>query len=264
MQNFHTHTVFCDGKSTFEEFILTAIELKYKTIGFSSHAPTLLAPVWQMKQENFQKYLSELNFLKEKYKDQIQIKIGLEIDYIRTISKTENFTNANLDYSISSIHYIKGADNEFLTIDHSPEVFEKGIKKLFNNNVKEAVIKYYKTVREMISISDFNIIGHIDLIKKFNKNSKYFNEKENWYKKEVIKTVEEIAKTNKIVEINTRGFYKNLTEEFYPSNYFINLIKETKSKIIVNSDAHHYTELNLGINEAKKLLKKLNLEESNI
>ena len=36
--NFHTHSIFCDGKSTLEENVLSAIEKEIKILGFSSHS----------------------------------------------------------------------------------------------------------------------------------------------------------------------------------------------------------------------------------
>ena len=36
-QNLHTHSLYCDGKDSFEEMIQTAIEKEFTILGFSSH-----------------------------------------------------------------------------------------------------------------------------------------------------------------------------------------------------------------------------------
>jgi histidinol-phosphatase (PHP family) len=66
----------------------------------------------------------------------------------------------------------------------------------------------------------FDILGHLDLIKKFNKNEKYFSEKENWYQKLMDEAIEEIARSKIIVEINTAGLDRPV-KETYPSVWVI-------------------------------------------
>ena len=39
LQNLHTHTTYCDGKNTAEEMVQKAIELGFRSLGFSGHAP---------------------------------------------------------------------------------------------------------------------------------------------------------------------------------------------------------------------------------
>jgi histidinol-phosphatase (PHP family) len=109
-----------------------------------------------------------------------------------------------------------------------------------------------------------DVIAHLDLVKKFNRNTKFFSEKEKWYTAEVEKTIEIISKTNAIVEINTRGFYRNLTTEFYPSNYILNLCRELNVPLMINTDTHHSLELTLGKSEAIDLLKQLKFKSVKI
>ena len=44
LTNFHTHTVFCDGKNTPEEMVLSAIEKGFTALGFSGHGLTGFDP----------------------------------------------------------------------------------------------------------------------------------------------------------------------------------------------------------------------------
>ena len=76
--NFHTHTLFCDGKSTPEEVVLAAIEKGFSAIGFSGHGYTPFDTSYCMN--DTAGYVAEVKHLKEKYKNAIQVYLGVEED----------------------------------------------------------------------------------------------------------------------------------------------------------------------------------------
>ena len=85
MKNFHTHTSRCmhaSGKD--EEYVLAAIEAGYEVLGFSDHTPwkydSDFVANMRMPLSQFDEYYQSISSLKEKYKDQIEIKIGLECE----------------------------------------------------------------------------------------------------------------------------------------------------------------------------------------
>jgi len=63
--NFHTHSNFCDGKSTHEEIVEKAKSLSLKWLGFSSHAPLPFNCPWSMKPEDLNEYLNKIVTLKK-------------------------------------------------------------------------------------------------------------------------------------------------------------------------------------------------------
>jgi histidinol-phosphatase (PHP family) len=66
-----------------EEYIKRAIELGAKSITFTDHAPFPGDPFGnRMKYEQLNEYVESLSFLKEKYKEKIDVKIGLEIEFL--------------------------------------------------------------------------------------------------------------------------------------------------------------------------------------
>ena len=62
----HTHTTYCDGKSTAEEMVKKAIEKGFESIGLSGHSYTDFDDGWCMSLENTKKYCDEVDALKEK------------------------------------------------------------------------------------------------------------------------------------------------------------------------------------------------------
>ena len=80
LQNLHTHTTFCDGADTPEEMILTAIEKGFDSLGFSAHSFMSYSPMFVKKGDKTGMYKKVVTELKEKYKDQLKVYLGLEVD----------------------------------------------------------------------------------------------------------------------------------------------------------------------------------------
>ena len=108
--NYHTHTYRCNHASGSEEdYIKAAIKAGLEEIGMSDHCPWPIRKRYQMRMEmrEFEPYVNELKRLKEKYKDQISIKLGLECEYFPNEWKTLRFfkEHPDLDYLIFGNHF---------------------------------------------------------------------------------------------------------------------------------------------------------------
>ena len=84
--NYHTHTFRCNhATGSEEEYILRAIENGIEYMGFSEHIPLVFPDgfqaLYRMPEELTEDYFNTVNSLKEKYKNEIEIKIGFEMEY---------------------------------------------------------------------------------------------------------------------------------------------------------------------------------------
>ena len=256
--NFHTHSCFCDGLGHPKEYVERAMQYNFTSLGFSSHAPLAFPNSWTMNENDINEYLNTILSLKEKYENKIQIYLGLEIDYISHLMgpTDEKFKNLNLDYTIGSVHMLKDeTTGEYLAVDGYEDEYIKLITSAFNNNVKAFVHEYYKQIQNMVKENTPSIVGHLDLIKKHNKNNKYFDENEKWYKCEIMETLKVIAEHNTILEMNTGGKVRGYTNDFYPSNWIITECRKLNIPMILNSDAHNPKYVNAYFEEATAILK---------
>jgi histidinol-phosphatase (PHP family) len=257
--NFHTHCYFCDGTDDPEEYIKKSIEFKFSDLGFSSHAPLPFPNSWTMGKNNFYEYCNKINSLKLKYKNEINIYLGLEVDYIENLISPTDEKFASLDYTIGSVHMLKDIKTgEFLAVDGDEDEYIKLITSAFDNDVKKFVHAYYTQIRNMVSNKTPSIVGHLDLIKKHNKNNKYFNENEPWYKDEILNTLKVISENKTILELNTGGKVRGYTDDFYPSNWILTECRHLDIPIILNSDAHNPQYINAYFSDATILLKNSN------
>lgn len=263
LTNLHTHTVYCDGKCKTEEMIQAAIKCNFQSVGISSHGPVPFVTDWNMLDDNVEKYIEEVTFLKEKYRGIIDVFLGMELDYLPGTgfcSLSQSLIN-RLDYYIGSVHYLEKLNNGAMwTVDYSMEELLKGINESFHGNIRLAVETYYDLISEMASKYQPPVIGHIDLIKKNNRNSVLFNEDEDWYRNATEKCLDIIKAAGSVIEINTGGMARGYTVEQYPSAFILKLIMEKNIPVTINSDAHTKEAIDCKFGEMYELIKSLGFE----
>jgi len=257
--NYHTHTHYSDGADAPEVVVKKALELGLETIGFSDHAPI---PGFEencnISLDQLDEYVRCILDLKEKYKDRIRVLLSLEIDYIPNIIHPahEIFDQYPLDFTLGSVHYLGVlSDGKLFGFEASKEKIDRGLNEIFGGDVEKMVKEYYSRIREMVRISQPNIIGHLDRIKFINKHHQYFNEMAGWYQIEVKNTLEVIASSDSILEVNTKGIYSNGDLEPYPSSWIIRAARDRYIPVHLAADAHRADRLTGGFDYAAKILK---------
>ncbi|MCD6397162.1 MAG: histidinol-phosphatase, partial [Spirochaetaceae bacterium] len=254
--NYHSHSEFCDGTGLLEEYVTSAINKEFDIFGFSGHAPLPFKNDWTMSKKDLLPYLIETKRLKENYKNDIELKIGLEIDYIENkMTPADKFyQDLELDFIIGSVHVLPDKNTgEYLGVEYTKKEMEQLINDTYGGNARQLVKEYYRLLRSMSSNGGFDIIGHIDVIKKTNVNSIYFDETEKWYKDEIELTLQYIAKNKQILEVNT-GQVLNNPERIYPSPWILKMANEYDIPIMLNSDAHRPERLDNYFDEAKAII----------
>jgi histidinol-phosphatase (PHP family) len=258
--NYHSHSLFCDGKAVPENFITAAIEKGFHAYGFSSHAPVPFSSRWNMESSRLQDYKDEVYRLRSAFSDKIQIYLGLEVDYIHGYwgYQASGLKDKGLDYIIGSIHYIaQSPDGSYFCFDGQPEAFYKGIELLYRNDFRKAITGYYHSVRQMVENDRPDIIGHIDKIKMHNSVKPYFSEDEEWYINQVEETLDLIAEKGCIIEVNTRGLHKHNSPMLYPGRWVLEKAFRRQIPVMLNSDAHHPDEIESGFSQTAGLLKEI-------
>lgn len=245
-RDLHVHTTFSDGKNTPEEVVLAAIKKGVKTLGFSDHSYTPFDTSYCMKEEQVSNYINEINALKEKYRDKIEILCGIEQDYFAG-KPTHNF-----DYVIGSVHYIKLGE-EYIDVDDTAEKLQNAAKKYFGDDIYSLVEEYYRLVGEVLEVTNANIIGHFDLITKFCEKESIFDQNNPRYVAAWQKAVDKLLKHNKPFEINTGAISRGYRTTPYPAPQIIDYIKQNGGRFILSSDSHKADTVMFGFSE--KLLK---------
>ncbi|MGE7021497.1 histidinol-phosphatase HisJ [Solibacillus cecembensis] len=262
----HIHTPFCPHGSSdpFELYIEKAIANGFEEITFTEHAPLPasfvdLTPEQDsgMNTAQLHNYFEQLQRLKETYKAQIKINIGLEIDYIVGYeTETRQFLNefgTFLDDAILSVHFLKHGDN-YYCIDFSEEVYLYFAKQV--GGIQAMYNQYYQTVQMSIQadLGPFKPkrIGHPTLIHKFQLAHALQIDDKTQIEALFIQMVENGYE----LDLNSAGLSKPLCKEPYPPLDFVAFAQVIKLPIVFGSDAHTANDLHQHYNE---ISQKFNL-----
>lgn len=240
--NYHVHSNYCDGKNTLEEMVLAGIDAGFISMGLSSHMPLPFANDWTMKQTNLEDYLRDVSHLKKKYSSFIELYCGLEIDYFidrKDMSPLSKKIIPRLDFTIMSIHTLGSTFSDNVSyIDQSQDDFAQGIKKFYENNPKDFIQAYYQGIALMVLSYKPDILGHIDIIKKFNQDNFFFDDKEKWYRDSVTQCLDAIVGSGTMVEINTGANLRVPGVGRYPSDWMISELFKRHIPITISGDSH--------------------------
>jgi len=236
----HNHTTRCNhAEGTIDEYIERAIELGIDIYGFSEHAPMDFDEKYRLPFCDIQAYVDDVLAAKEKYKGQIKILLGYEVDWLPGHMEKE-ILNAEVDYLIGSVHFLDkwSFDNpEFLAGWESRDIDE----------IWQA---YFEAAEAMAVSGKFDIVGHLDLIKVF----KYLPRQDvRILAKDALKA---IKKSNMVLELNAAGLRKPIGE-IYPSKALLEEAFSLDIPITFASDAHSIEQVGFGYEEAVTLAKEV-------
>ena len=154
LTNYHSHSLYCDGRAGMEDFVRFALSEGFTSYGFSSHAPLPFSTAWTMEWDIMDDYLSEFHRLKEKYAGRIELYIGLEIDYLNEASNPSiaRFRELPLDYRIGSVHLLYNDKGEVVDVDVPADTFKTIVDGHFCGDLEHVVRLYYGRLTRMLEL----------------------------------------------------------------------------------------------------------------
>ena len=255
--DYHTHTVFSsDSMYPMEDCIKDAIYIGIEEICFTDHVDYGIKDDWDDLRNNkatkkyfnvdYDKYFSDLEILREKYKNQITIKNGLEFGIQKYNIEKYNklFEKYPLDFIILSVHQID--DKEFWNHSYQDGKTEKEYYEDYFNEIYYLVQNY----------SNYCVLGHLDMMKRYDEKDGYNPFVEN---KEIItKILKRVIADGKGIELNTSSIKYKL-DDLMPSRDILKLYLELGGEVLtIGSDSHCKRDLkNSHIEELKQELREI-------
>ena len=248
-ENYHTHTYLCrHAVGKIEDYIKEAIRHNFHSLGMSDHGPLENAGFKRMTiEEFFSVYLAEFKKCYDKYSDQINLYIGLEIEYVSGMNEYYEKLLKAVDYLILGPHYYS---SKTLNIDTS----------IYNINTPQILEEYVTMIEEALSTKYFKILAHPDIfLLGYNK-----------WDKNVEDAIRRICKAcidnNVMLECNANGYLKGIRDfgifkDFaYPNSRFFKIVSEYKDiKVLVSSDAHSPKDLKKDMDITYSMLEDLGI-----
>lgn len=260
LSNYHSHCNFCDGRSYPEDFVRFAVARGFRAYGFSSHSPLPFETFWNMSRDDMDEYLAEIARLKVKYEGQIELYVGLEIDFLdRTYNASiPYFKNLPLDYRIGSIHFLPLSpvleERNMACIDGAYSEFARTVDAFFEGDIRRMVRRYFEAEMEMVEAGGIDIVGHIDKIYMNGQRYPGFSLDAEWYRRPLLDLLDFVRERGLMVEVNTKNLVKK--GETYPHQQFLGELRSRHIPVMVNSDCHYPDLVNDGRAEGFQLLEQ--------
>ncbi|MGC2872153.1 histidinol-phosphatase [Ihubacter sp. rT4E-8] len=247
--NLHTHTAYCDGKDMPEDMVKEAIALGFSALGFSGHGYSVYDTDFCMSKENTIAYRQEVLRLKKKYQKEIHIYLGVEMDYY---GEKDEYP---YDFVIGSVHGVE-KDGQILSVDNTEEVMLSNVDQHFGGDFRAYVERYYETIANVVERTEADIIGHFDLVTKFNEGNKYFDENAAWYKRAALDALKSAAERQPCFEINTGAQARGYRSRPYPADFLLEEIDRLGCPAILSSDCHDKRDLAYGFSQLVQRMKR--------
>lgn len=243
--DFHMHTEFStDSDTTPEKMAEAAIALGMETICFTDHQDIDFPGEENEFYFDTELYFQKMRMLQEKYKNQIDIRIGVEVGLQPHLgTRIHEYVNQYpFDYVIGSVHVIDGKDPYFGEM-FEYQTDEAGYRRAFD-----------VTIQSLQNIKDFDVLGHLDYVVRYGKHQA----EEYSYKKfadQIDMILRFLIENGKGLEVNTAGLKYGLGFA-HPHPEVLRRYKELGGEIItVGADGHKPEHIAYGFEKVNDLLK---------
>lgn len=259
--DYHVHTQYSDDSDyPMEDVVKDAIELGMDEICFTDHVDYGAKVDWDSGEEisycnglamvnvDYPAYVKQIGALQKQYEDRLTIRMGLEFGMqMHTISKFEAlYQRYPFDFIILSVHQVE--DKGFWS-----QEFQQG------RTQKEYNERYYEELLHLVKrYQNYSVLGHLDLIVRYDKAGIYPFSKVRHYVEEILA---EVIKNGKGIEVNTSSHRYGLADAT-PSAEILKMYHDMGGRIVtLGSDSHAPAHLGTYMEETRTLLKSLGFRQ---
>lgn len=251
--DYHTHHNRCGhATGSIEDYVLSAIEHNLDYIGIADHSPHFYHiedyPFKHkaMAKSQFPEYVNEVLQLQKKFSKQINVLLGIEADFFPQYIQyyKDELMKYPFDYIIGSVHRV----NELSVFN------EDRWNNISEMELNSTITQYYKLIEESARCGLFQIIGHMDVMKRT------FPSFSATHLDQFDATLQTIANFDLSIEVNTAGGqYKDVG--WYPSPEILERVHFYNIIPTFGSDAHTPNRVGDSFEQVKQLLKEIGFKK---
>ena len=253
LEDFHVHSTFSDGKNTPEEIVEAALAMGMTRLGISDHSYTSFDLEPCVPKEKLAERRRVLAELKEKYRGRIELFCGIEQELYSDLH-AEGY-----DYVIGSAHYLL-LDGGYYSVDDTPERLRETAERFFDGDMYALAEECFRTVSQVVERTNCDIIGHFDLISKFNEKQPMFDPAHPRYVAAWQAAANALLRSGRPFEINTGAMSRGWRTSPYPAQDILVYLRDRGAKFLLSSDSHSAETLCFDFAAQAKNAKALGLE----
>ena len=252
LEDFHVHSSFSDGVNPPEEIIEAAIAKGMTRLGISDHSYTSFDLEPCVPKERLEERRAALAALKDKYRGRIELFCGIEQDLDSDVP-AEGY-----DYVIGSAHYLL-LDGEYRHVDNTPEMLTQTAERFFGGDIYAVAEAYFHAEARVAERTNCDIIGHFDLISKFNERCHLFDPSHPRYLAAWQAAAEALLPYGKPFEINTGAMSRGWRSDPYPAADILRYLADRGARVLLSSDSHSSDTLCYGFEEQERRAAELGI-----
>lgn len=248
-QNLHCHTTYDDGHDAPQTMVLAALKAGLTSIGISLHCPIRGEENWCCSGSDEALFIEEMRSLREIYAGRIEVWCGLEYDM-----DAERRSVPPYDYIIGACHILDG-----FPIDFAPDSAAHMIA--WHGGALKTAQRYYDRMAGLASFPEVSIVGHFDLITKFDEREDFYDTAAPAYRDAAFAAMEKLNAAGKIFEINSGAISRGWRSTPYPSEELLRHLKSIGGRILISSDAHSAAAMTCAFDQSEALARACGFTE---
>ena len=253
-QSLHNHTTFDDGKDPPETMVRAAQAAGLRGFGITAHSPMDGEP-WTVAPERMEAFRAEMARLKRDFAPALSVWCGLEFDMT-----SDRKWLAGFDYVIASVHALQ-TPSGLWALDDNRERSRRMIVLAFRGDADAAAEAYFAAVAEIADLPEADIVGHFDLITKFDEPEPLYRARSPRYQAAARAAMERLVKAGKIFEINTGAVSRGYRTGFYPDGALLRALREMGGRVTVTADAHSAANVTFAFDAAEQAARDAGFTE---
>ena len=243
----HVHTALCDGRDAPEAVAAAACAAGIRYLGFSCHSHTPIPhDAGAVLPADMTAYRETVLGLRERYAGRMEILLGLEWDSLSDVSP------AGFDYWIGSVHNLRDPrTGRAYCVDWDREKLAACRDEMFGGDLPALAEGYFAEAARVASLRP-PILGHFDLITKFNAGNALFDEDAPRYRSAALEALHAGDPAASLLEINTGAMARGYRDTPYPARFLLRAWRALGGRIILTADAHDARQLTYGYGDAAR------------
>lgn len=242
MASYHTHSLRSDGHATVADMVAASAGLD--ELGLSDHyvltpyPGETTAETWSMPLDELGDYVDEVRAAQASAP--LPLRLGLEVDYFPETWEAlpDRLDRYPFDYIIGSVHYVDRFNVDGGGVDW---------QELDQQQIDAVYSRYWQRVAALAATGLFDLVGHLDLPKKFGYRAS------NPLGGGALQALDAIHAAGMAMELNTSGWDKPCAEA-YPSQALLGEARKRQIPMVITADAHAPVQLARHFERGRELL----------
>lgn len=230
--DFHAHTSCDHGAATPTQMIRAAAAAGMPAVGLVGHARITPFPcTYAMSEADETAFRAEMAALRTEYAGKMDVFCGIELDYYSPPPEVD------YDYRIGSVHYVMH-DGAVISVDSDPDQLREDVRTYYGGDFRKLFRAYFENVANILKQTNADLIGHFDLVSKFNEGGVMFDPDDPAYRSAATDAIDTLIRADRLFEINTGAISRGYRTAPYPADWMLRAIHQHGGRIILSSDAH--------------------------